>query len=131
MTVIRLVQCSGEQLRKALKNATSGRHLFFFDGEEGIAAACFKDSNEPNPKLEQLIAFDRARVDVERKFALLKCIRDAKGAAEDAPVLSRIECQAVAQLRAPYAEKVVHMVGGHVSRIGVNFFKHPAVSQGT
>ncbi len=112
-------------LKKALKNAHLARHLFFWDrtvnSEQPLIASCFQDTADPNPRLEQLIAADRALMQGDGFVELYRCVRQKEGPNKETPMLELIRCEPVAQLRAPYAERVVHVVGGHVSRIGVDF----------
>ena len=117
---------------KALANAHRARHLFFWDriasGGQPFVASCFRETDDPNPWLEQLLAVDRARVREDGSVRLYRCVSLRNETGEAAPPkLELIECEPVTQLRAPYAERVVHVVGGHVSRIGVDFvpFKAP------
>lgn len=121
-----------DKWKKAIKEAHLGRHLFFWDrtvdGERPLVAACFKDTADPNPSLEQMLAVDLGRVQTGDSVELYRLVAPKNEAGQvDAPRLDLIACEPVAQLRAPYAERVVQVVGGHVSRIGVNFvrFKSP------
>lgn len=121
---LRLSTITGEsKINKALKEAEQGRHLFFWDRRENanrlVVAACFQTTSDPNPQLEQMFAGDRARVSGDGRVTLYRCVQgDANSLA-----LTPIECVAVAQLRAPYSERIVHIVGGHLSRIGVAFVR--------
>lgn len=116
-----------EKWKKALKEAHRGRHLFFWDrtadDERPLVTASFRDTSDPNPWLEQLFAGERARVQEGGFVQLYRCVASKSDAGEivGPPKLEPITCEPVAQLRAPYAERVVHVVGGHVSRIGVDF----------
>lgn len=133
IVALRLTPQAEERLvNQALKNAEQARHLFFWDRtrelERPLVAACFRDTSDPNPQLEHMIAVDRARVQ-GGCVRLYRFVQEGEGTAEDGAItagtltLESIECVPVAQLRAPYAERIVHVVGGHVSRIGVNFFR--------
>ncbi len=120
-----LPQGSGKW-NKALKDAHMGRSLFFWDrtadGDQPLVAACFKDTADPNPWLEQMLAIDRATVQGDGSVQLYRLVvKKDEGGQTDAPELELINCEPVAQIRAPYAERVVQVVGGHVSRIGVDF----------
>jgi hypothetical protein len=113
--------------KKALEVAHRARNLFFWDrfgrADRPVVAACFKDTADPNPWLEQMFAVDRARVQEGNVFQLYRCIAKRNEVGEvHTPALELITCEAVAQLRAPYTERIVQVVGGHVSRIGVDFF---------
>jgi hypothetical protein len=119
------------EIRKALKGAEQGRHLFFWDRtrntERPLVAACFNETTaDPNPQVEQMIAADRARISEGGRLSLHRCIQQASETGDARPALEPIVCHPIAQLRAPYAERVVHIVGGHLSRIGVNFVKFRA-----
>jgi len=111
---------------RALKFAEQGRYLFFRDqstgGNEIVVAAAFNTATgDPNPQLEQMFAADRALVH-EGRVVLQRCIREEES---NVVALQAISCVVASQLRAPYAERLAHVVGGHLSRIGVNFLGLP------
>jgi hypothetical protein len=126
---LRLKRLTGESdiRKKALQGAHRARHLFFWDRaaseDRPIVVACFQETADPNPWLEQMLAVGRARVREDHTLQLYRLVarKDQIGRAPEAPELEPITCEPVAQLRAPYAERVVQVVGGHVSRIGVDF----------
>jgi hypothetical protein len=116
----------GKGITEALEKAERGRHVFFLDSmrqpTKPIVAACFNTAtDDPNPQLEQMFAADRARVH-DRRIILQRCIKAPLG---DTIAIEVMECEVVCQLRAPYAERLAHVVGHHLSRIGVNFFRLP------
>ncbi len=124
MLALRLEIRRRKEIAKALNEAERGRYLFFWDSarqaETPIVAACFNtETGDPNPKLEQMFALDRARVH-GGKVVLQRCVRNSES---DGVSLARLECDVVCQLRAPYAERLAHVVGYHLSRIGVNFLQ--------
>ncbi len=129
MLALRLTRISDEsKIRRALKEAHLGRNLFFWDPDrephDPIVAACFnRRTADPNPMLEQMIAVDQARVSERGTLRLRRCINRTKANGEAEIALHEVECFPVAQLRPPYSERVVHVVGGHVSRIGVDFVR--------
>lgn len=133
IVALRLKLLTGSDIRKkALPAAHRSRHLFFLDqarkGEQPVVAASFRETADPNPWIEQLLAADRARVQKDGSVQLYRLVaKKSETDQADAPTLELINCEPVAQLRAPYAERVVQVVGGHVSRIGVDFvpFKAP------
>lgn len=133
IVALRLKLLTGADIRKkALPAAHRSRHLFFLDqarrGEQPVVAASFRETADPNPWIEQLLAADRARVQEDGSVRLYRLVaKKSETDQADAPALELINCVPVAQLRAPYAERVVQVVGGHVSRIGVDFvpFKAP------
>ncbi len=109
-----------------LSQAEQGRFLFFWDTakqkDNPIIAACFNTvTGDPNPQLEQMFVADRARVK-DGKVRLQRCVpgQDGKSVATET-----LECVVVAQLRTPYAERLTHIAGHHLSRIGVNFLRLP------
>lgn len=114
----------GKEITDALEKAERGRHVFFWDPTRQpaklIVAACFNTTtDDPNPRLEQMFAADRARVH-DKRIILQRCVKDQQS---DTIVIENLECVVVCQLRAPYAERLAHIVGHHLSRIGVNFFR--------
>lgn len=111
------------KVEKPLEVVERGRFIFFAEQlsdpqkKDPVVAACFHtETDDANPRLEQMFALDRSRVS-QGKVRLQRCI-----AGDGCVSLEEIECRVVAQLRAPYAERLVHVVGGHLSRIGVDFF---------
>jgi hypothetical protein len=114
-------------LKEALKKASLGRNLFFWDRARGssespVVAACFKDSADPNPELEQMFAAKQALVGDDNRLNIYRIILED---GERNLTVDSVACRAVAQLRTPYAERLVHVVGSHVSRIGVDFVQFP------
>ncbi len=116
---------SDKQIRGALEEAERGRYVFFrdFRGTPAVARAarCLHPSTgEPNPRLEVLFADERAVVTAGR-VRVFRCERGLDGL----PAFAAMDCEVVSQLRAPYAERLGHTVGHHLSRIGVNFLRRP------
>jgi hypothetical protein len=113
--------------KRALKEAHRGRYLFFWDpsesSEQPLVTASFRDTADPNPWLEQLLARDQAQMREDGSVELYRYFapKDEAGLIVGPPELRPIVCKPVAQLRAPYAERIVQVVGGHISRIGVDF----------
>ncbi len=127
LTALRLEVRRGKGITDSLEKAERGRHIFFADpiqpSSQPIVAACFNTStDDPNPRLEQMFALDRARVN-DGKVRLQRCIRDPLSGNV---VLESVDCEVVSQLRTPYAERLAHVVGYHLSRIGVNFLQSGA-----
>lgn len=109
-----------------LNQAEQGRFLFFWDTEtqknNPIIAACFNTkTGDPNPQLEQMFVGNRARVK-DGNVRVQRCVRGEDG---ESVTTETLECVVVSQLRAPYAERLTHIVGHHLSRIGVNFLRLP------
>lgn len=125
MLALRLdVRRRADSIAEALKRAEQGRFLFFWDPasekDAPIVAACFNTTTgDPNPQLEQMFAADRAHVN-DGKILLQRCVLDPQS---KSVVTENLECEVVSQLRAPYAERLAHIVGHHLSRIGVNFLR--------
>jgi len=108
----------------ALPKAEQGRYLFFRDQSKPdsgvvVAAAFNTTTDDPNPRIEQMFAMGRAVV-VDGRVSVQRCIREA---GQDSVTLQTVTCVPACQLRAPYAERLTHVVGGHLSRIGVNFLR--------
>lgn len=110
-------------VRKALGKATMGRYLFFKDracgSDRPAVTAVFKDTSDPNPSLEQVFVACRGKLQEDGSVQIYRITLESA----DKPQLSAVTCVPVAQLRAPYAERIVQVVGGHLSRIGVDFVK--------
>lgn len=126
MTALRLKLQLGAERVTALDTASRGRYVFFHDTTKAggldtvLVAACFNLlTGDPNPRLEQMFAADRGRI-TNGKVALQRCKLSETG---ESIVIETFECSAVCQLRAPYAERLAHVVGHHLSRIGVNFLQ--------
>ncbi|GMV42591.1 MAG: hypothetical protein AMXMBFR64_43070 [Myxococcales bacterium] len=119
MTVIQLDMSVKNET--AIGSAEQGRYIFFDDYSSDKpmprAAAVFNTStNDPNPRVEQVFARNLARVK-DGTVSMQRVILDGQGDLS----LQEQRCIVVCQLRAPYAERLTHIVGGHVSRIGVDF----------
>jgi hypothetical protein len=112
------------KITEPLNKAEQGRFLFFWDTETQkdtpIIAASFNTvTGDPNPQLEQMFAANRARVK-DGKVRLQRCISGQDG---ESVTTETLECVVISQLRAPYAERLTHIAGHHLSRIGVNFLR--------
>jgi len=110
----------------AIRDAEQGRYVFFYDYSRDpnspIAAGAFNPTTgDPNPRLERMFAADFARTDADGRVRILRMT--AKGA-ENTITLGEQDCFVACQLRAPYAERLSHVVGGHISRVGVDFLSH-------
>lgn len=106
----------------AVSSAEAGRYLFFEDFSATLpvtrAAVVFNlSTNDPNPKVEHMFAGNLGRKDPDGKVTLLRMRRGEDGKISIHEETAVVVCQ----LRAPYAERLAHIVGGHVSRIGVDF----------
>lgn len=126
LTALRLEIRRGKEIVDSLEKAERGRHIFFFDlarqPSTPIVAACFNTiTDDPNPRLEQMFAHNCGLVE-NNEILLQRCVRDAQS---NTIVLESVACEVVSQLRAPYAERLTHVVGHHLSRIGVNFSALP------
>lgn len=121
MTAIRLDKAG--TATKALENAEHGRYIFFQDfsggAQDPIAAAVFQPTGAPNPKIEHMFASDLARVKEGRAT-----VRRVAPSENGIKLADEQSCIVVCQLRAPYAERLTHIVGGHTSRIGVDFLAY-------
>lgn len=121
MTAVRLTKVADDKISKALKEAHRGRYLFFEDfsvntGIPLVFSGFTLSTDDPNPHVEQMFARNLARKDENGKVDVELLVE------EDGVIKSRqLTCVVVCQLRAPYAERLTHIVGGHVSRIGVDF----------
>jgi hypothetical protein len=120
------VLIQGAKTATAVKAAERGRYIFFEDfskpGGSPIAASVFNEfTNDPNPKIEHMFAANLGRKDENGHVQILRTSLDSDGRLSIVPEAVVVVCQ----LRAPYAERITHIVGGHVSRIGVDFLSVP------
>lgn len=128
MAAIRLEVLVKKQVTEALQISERGRHLFFFDYSnlsepKPVVVEVFNTrTGDPNPKLEQLMALNRARTATDGQVKIVRLVTDGDGDVR----LEHVDCVVCCQLRAPYAERLSHVVGGHVSRIGVDFLPLPS-----
>lgn len=125
---IRIDVLRGDMISKALEAAEQGRYVFFRDFRKtppaATAARCLHPTTgDTNPRLEVLFAQAQAVV-TNGRVRVFRCVR-GEG---DTPAFDVIDCEIVSQLRAPYAERLGHVVGHHLSRIGVNYLRLPTKS---
>lgn len=121
----------GQGISDALQKAERGRHVFFWDSELNadmpIVAACFNTiTDDTNPRLEQMFAPERAKIS-NKRVTLQRCVLAAE---RGRVAIEDVACIVVCQLRAPYAERLTHIVGAHLSRIGVNFLQETPETSG-
>jgi hypothetical protein len=107
-------------VKKALEKAHHGRHIFFWDRERSAQlpmVAATIDAETMQPRLEQMFVNDRARIGAG-KVAVQRLVSQR---GEVSMALVEESCEVVCQVRAPYAERLLQVVGHHLSRIGVDF----------
>ena len=98
------------------ETAEYGRHLFFMDHDEPRVSSCFNlETGDYNPRLEQMYLPSQGRVNDDGKIEMfrIKVIGDA-------PNFYRDSGQVICQVRSPYTERLTHIVGHHLSRVGLN-----------
>ena len=114
MTVLRTHEVS---LSSALEVAEQGRHAFVLEKGQIVALEAIS-KNEKEPRAEVMFADQQARVDPNDPLFFASIVERG---ADGAPALSRVQMRVVAQLRSPYASRLLHSAGVHASRIGVDF----------
>jgi hypothetical protein len=109
--------------KESLKVAEQGRELFITDKKRMVIEAISSDSRQP--ALEVLFAENSARVEKSGIFSVTRIVEE-----DGRPSFKSIKCQVVGQLRSPYANRLLHATGSHLSRVGVDFLQdRPSDSQ--
>ena len=110
------VLAANERLLRAAEN---GRYVFWtIDGKRVVVETAAEPARQP--KLEVFIVEKSALLDGNRHFMTYEIAR--QGEAEQAALSpTKIEMEALAQLRIPYANRLLHEAGHHLSRMGVDF----------
>ena len=106
----------------ALQSATNCRHLFIRRGADRVTLR-IADETTRLPRPETLFLPDHGTTEAS-KFAAYR-IRTSSNPAEVSPepLIERIDCIAVAQLRPSYSDRVLQEAGFQGSRVGVDFAK--------
>jgi hypothetical protein len=109
-----------DDLGAALANAHRGHHLFLsMDGTQP-RAFCFAPEAEPTLKWQQFYAASQGVFDEGTNSFRLMIGRDAKGVLE----FKEQKAEVVAQLRYEYALHLLHRLGSHLSRVGLDFVSY-------
>jgi len=118
VTILRLEKV---QFSAPLKKAEDGKHVFInVDGVEMAFAAIRHDTG--HPRSEVLFVQNRGITDDRGMFHayLMRQVTLQEGGEKNLS-LKAVRFQAVSQLRPSYADRLLHQVGHHNSRIGVDF----------
>jgi hypothetical protein len=103
----------------ALAKATRGKHIFA--RINGVSAAFeFMNDEEPEPQLMPFFAGNAATVE-DGKFSASLLTKGEGGVLN----IEAASFEPIAQLRENYASRLLQQTGYHLSRIGVDFLKHP------
>jgi len=114
-----------EVAKKAnLDRATHGEYVYVEQLGETPRAACrILEKGKRSLQLETLFLADEGKTDPEGRFTAWRVKPSDDN--RDVPQLKQTRYRAVAQLRKPYAERLLSEAGNHLSRIGVDFVDHP------
>jgi len=115
----------------ALKNATRGNHLFLSIGETEPVAFTFlpnagsEHSETPTLRWQQFYARDQGKFDNQSNFFnVARSLVTEKGLAFEEQV-----ALVIAHVRYEYALHLLHRLGSHLSRVGLDFVK-PVEAEG-
>lgn len=118
--MLELVKIRQEDIPVILGEAVHGRHLFVHVDQQRQYFSIVKRSQQPIivdsfvPKDPQILQ-DAERLVVDIHFPNLRA---------SPPVSTQSKYQIVAQLHEPYANRLLHLVGSHLSRIGLDFISY-------
>jgi hypothetical protein len=114
------VRLSKTDLSAALQEATRGRHIFVDSESETLSLAVLHPKTSA-PDTEMFFAMEAGKVSVADKKATFRAVRVTQAAAS--PTLTEAaEFTVVGQLRPNYASRILQFTGGHLSRIGIDYF---------
>lgn len=116
-----VIELSLSTPESSVKKANHGLHVFFVEGEEVRAMECFVKGNTPCPRMHTFFLTDQACVSSDLEVRGYRIITKGEQLTQEV-----FTARPVAQLRAPYAERIAQSVGAHISRIGVDWGSHPA-----
>jgi hypothetical protein len=114
---------STKAVSDAIQSSTQGRYLFLEDfsphhKDVQVVCASLSTTNDPNPNIEQMFAQNSGRVSTDSMRGRVLTIQPTD---HDHITSECHDFEIICQLRAPYAERLGHIVGHHLARIGVNF----------
>lgn len=114
----------GAKFTRSVLQADTGKYVFL-DLESGLDTWRIHPTDESSVFSTELFLID-AETDVQQS-GLFKAYRIVKGKGESAlPIeVKEFDFVALAQLRKAYAERILHQVGHHLSRVGVDFISLP------
>ena len=103
---------------EALQGATFYRSLFVPFSDKRLAFKIMEDDVR-QPRTQMLFVIDNAKLDQNGEFSAYSV---KKGAANTSAIQLQLEkYKVIAQLRGPYADRLLQETGHHSSRIGVDF----------
>ncbi len=109
-----------KDLKAALENATRGHHLFLsLDGSEPKAFSLSPET-EPTLKWQQFYAANQGFFETGTNNIKLMISQDVEGELKFEPK----DAEVVAQLRYEYALHLLHRLGSHLSRVGLDFVSY-------
>ena len=120
VTILRLNTC---KYASSLRNAEEGKHIFLEVTGESPRSFEVLDPQTGHPRSEGIFVKDRGQTDANSLLDgyVVRRQEAAQGHTDLATV--RIKLRAVGQLRPSYADRFLHQLGQHSSRIGVDFVK--------
>ena len=103
--------------------AEQGRHVFIRDDESGVTTVLEAiDSSSHQPKIEAFASKADPLIENGRFSVMeVRLVKD-ENTGEETFELKERQCRIVGRLRDAYADRLLHMTGHYLSRIGVDFY---------
>lgn len=117
---VMFAKLESENPKKAVNKSEQGGHVFVNNSSNGVAAYTYLSSSG-QPRIYVAFLKDRGELTEDNAIHGIFLRKDECGAM----LTQDFRGKCISQLRAPYAENISQKVGGHISRIGVDFFKGP------
>ncbi|MEQ1905519.1 MAG: response regulator receiver domain [Pirellulaceae bacterium] len=125
--MLELVKISTGNVAQVLEDAVHGRHLFVQIAEQRL----YFSIGKLNASLQPIIidSFVPRTTQFREEDGRLVVNVYFPNLREATPTSSKSDFQIVAQLHEPYANRLLHSVGSHLSRIGLDFVSFPKLQQ--
>ena len=118
VTVLRL---SEQQYATPLKKAEEGKHIFLQISGEPPRSFEVLDAKGGHPRSEGIFVVNRGQTDAENMLDGYVVRRQVSETGATGVKTILVKLKAVGQLRPSYADRFLHQLGQHSSRIGVDF----------
>jgi hypothetical protein len=124
------MQCQLLELFKAsdekavIAAASRSNHLFVVHNGKRVFLSVINEFDQPILRIAYVPKNDQIRTTGEKRESVLSF----PSLNADRPAWQEVTMQIIAQLHEPYANRLLHLTGHHLSRIGLDFVDHPQVS---
>ncbi len=116
--MLELVKCSHDDAEKIARTATQSKYLFVrVDGNREYLSVVNPESG--HPKLMNAYVRRESQIIEEQGRSMVNIL--LPNPRLDTPVFETVKYEVIAQLHEPYANRLLHLAGFHLSRIGLDF----------